>query len=368
MVICIAEDRQREEIAVKLLLLSLAKHCPHVPIELFFPPATEAFKAWAAALPQVHLRTTPIATAAGWDIKPYALLKLLTEGHREVWWIDSDIIVTRDFRQTIAPLTDADLVIAEEALYGHYRDEGYRARAWGFALGRSLPFNLNSGVMRVTQAHRLLLQQWQQLLETEVYQQAQQQPYGQKPFHLFGDQDVLTTLLSTQEFAHIPLRILKRGTAIIQYFGLAGYTIAERLQNLVDGMPPFIHAQREKPWHRSLIPPGLKPLRPYLDFVQMDISPYCFAAAPYRSQLAEDLPWLDAHSRLGKILRGLGLGNAAFIGLPIALGYSVIRAIKQMRGIDDRFDPQQAYQRVILAQTDEQTAGKASVEKVETIY
>lgn len=353
MVICIAEDRQREEIAIKLLLLSLDRHCPDLRVELFFPPAAPSFQHWLNRLPQVNLRTTPITQNAEWDIKPYALLKLLEEGHEEVWWIDSDIILTRDFRSTIrrgrlrgavGKLTPAELVTTEEALYGHYRDEGYRARAWGFAIGRSLPFNLNSGVVRVTPNHLPLLQRWRQLLESEIYQQAKHQPYGQKPFHLFGDQDVLTALLASQEFADIPLRILERGTGIIQYFGIAGYTMPERLQNLFGGLPPFIHAQREKPWHRSLTPPHFRSRRNYLEFVRMDISPYCLAAAQYRSQLPEaDLTWMDAHSQAGKILRFLGFGNAALTGLPIALMYSLIRLIKQIRGIDDRFDPQQAF-------------------------
>lgn len=346
MVICIAEDRQSEEVAVKLLLLSLTNHCPDLPIELWFPPATDALKAWLRNFPQVHLRTAPIAGTTGWNVKPYALLTLLAEGQDEVWWIDSDIILHRDFRRALnsnAPLSDATLVVTEEALYGLYRDQSYRAKAWGFTVGRLLPFNLNTGVVRVTQFHVPLLKKWVELLESEAYTSVQNLAADQKPFHLFGDQDVLTALLASQDFSDIPVHVLKRGQAIIQYFGPAGYTVQERLTNLIKGLPPFIHAQRDKPWHRPPTPPNWRPLRAYLDYVYLELSPYNTVAAQYRHAVGEDLPWLKRDSRLGQFLAALGLGNPVLTGLPIALLYSLIRLSKTIRGIRDQFDPKAAY-------------------------
>src|SRR5262249_5971923 len=61
-------------------------------------------------------------------------------------------------------------------------------------------------------------------------------------------QDALTALLASQEYANVPLKILKRGKDIIQYFGSHGYTISERLSNVVFGAPTFIHSQGPKPW------------------------------------------------------------------------------------------------------------------------
>ena len=43
-IICIAEDRLTETIAVKLLVLSIVEHCPEAKIYLIFPPATDDFK------------------------------------------------------------------------------------------------------------------------------------------------------------------------------------------------------------------------------------------------------------------------------------------------------------------------------------
>lgn len=343
MVICIAEDRQSEEIAVQLLLLSLAKHCPHVPVQLFFPPASDRFRQWLTPFPQVCLRTKPFARASEWNVKPYALLTLLREGHEQVWWIDSDIILSRDFRSTIGPLSDSTLVITEEALYGCYGDESYRARAWGFPVGRILPFNLNTGVIRVTQAHISLLQRWQKLLESEPYRKAQRLPFPEKPFHLYGDQDVLTALLASQEFADLPLRILKRGKDIIQYFGPAGFTLQERLLSSLNGLPPFIHSQRKKPWQRSNVPPNWRNLRQSIDYARLELSPYNHVASSYQHAVDADMSWLNCNSRLGKLLSAANFGNPALAGWPLAIAYSLIRLYKQLADVNDEFDPQRAY-------------------------
>ncbi len=44
-----------------------------------------------------------------------------------------------------------------------------------------------------------------------------------------GDQDVLTALLTSTEFADIPLKMLRRGKDIVQFDGVWGYTTTERL-------------------------------------------------------------------------------------------------------------------------------------------
>lgn len=345
MIVCIAEDRISEESAVRLLLLSLAKHCLDIQIILYFPPATDEFKTWLMRLPQVNLRCTTFSEALGWNVKPYALLALLEEGHQEVWWIDSDIIVTRDFRRPIGKLTDSTLVVTEDALFGFYQDDSYRARAWGLEVGRLLPFCLNTGVVRVTQYHIPLLQRWQQLMKDEAYLKAQTLPYNCKPFHMFGDQDVLTALLASREFSDIPLKILHRGRDIIQYFGPAGYTLQERFLNLIKGLPPFIHSQGEKPWYRQKTPPQWQDFFQYLQYVRLEVSPYNCVAFSYKQQVGKDIDWLICSSRLGKLFSMMGFGNASLTGMPLAVIYALWRFSKQLIGVNDRFDPQQAYQK-----------------------
>ncbi len=347
MVVCIAEDRISEESAVRLLLLSLAKHCPDVPIVLYFPPATEVFKTWLGQFDQVELRCTPFSKVSGWSVKPSVLLALLEEGQEEVWWIDSDIILSCDFRPSISNLDNSMLVVTEEALFGFYQDNGYRAKAWGFEVGRVLPFCLNTGVIRVTRHHIPLLQRWQQLMNEDAYLKTQTLPYNQKPFHLFGDQDILTAVLSSREFSDIPLKVLYRGKEIIQYFGPAGYTLQERLLNLIQGLPAFIHSQGEKPWHRQKSPPEWTDFLQYLNYVRLEVSPYNNVAQQYKQQVEQELDWLMCSSRLGQFFSAIGFGNAALTGMPLAIIYSLWRLSKQLRGITDYFDPQTAYQKYL---------------------
>jgi hypothetical protein len=343
MVICIGEDRESELDAVKLLVYTLSLHMPHARVELFYPPASDAFKEWLTKFPGVRLTTQRVTQSTGWDVKPQLLLHLLDAGHSEVVWMDSDILVCGDFLKPLGPLDDHTLVATEEALYGQYRDEGFRAKAWRFEVGRALPFVLNSGVVRVTQRHVPLLRRWQQLLETDAYRAAQKAKSSQKPFHLFSDQDVLTALLCSCEFADIPIKILRRGVDIIQDFGPSGYTLSERWGNLTRGRATLLHCQRDKPWRRAEKPPRFWQWKPYLKYLRLETSPYALAAARHRDATGEPMHWLTTRTAGGKFLKALGLGHPALTGWPLSAMYTASRTIKRIRRIDDRFDPAAAY-------------------------
>ena len=341
MVVCIAEDRLGEQIGVKLLVASLSRHCPGFPIEVFHPPADDKMQRWIARFPHATLRTTPPVSARGWNIKPFALKAMLAAGHDEVWWIDSDVLVYSDFRNLFADLQPQDLVAAEEAIAGKYRDDGYRARAWGLELGRALPFSLNTGVVRFTQAHRDLLDAWCEAVDSPLYLQAQSLKVHERPFHLIGDQDVLTALLCEKHFANIPLKILERGRHIIQDLGAAGYTPAERARNLFRP-PALLHTPRDKPWHRSDTAPPLLPLRNYIGYVRLESSPYCLAAADYIDDVDDPIWWVRSRSAGGRLMRVLGAGQPALTGLPLALLYQVEKMLVPHHRIDDQFDPGKA--------------------------
>ena len=319
MIVCIVEDRKSFEVPVKLLILSLARHCPGLPVELFFPTPSRDFSDWLAKFPNVKLNQTQLAQDDGWNIKPQALLTLLRNGHDEVVWIDSDIIVTRDFRSAFNCLPAHTIGLTEEALWGSYSDaNAWRAARWGLEIGRSLPFTVNTGVIRVTQAHIPLLTTWQDLLASKDYRDAQRLETAQRPGHLFGDQDVLTALLSSTEFADIDIRFLRRGSEIIQYFGLSGYTCAERIKNAVKGPPCFVHSQVFKPWVKFDKPRSIENLRDLFDTLYLDLSHYTLAAAKYTKDLDEPCPWVAPQSAIAAVMRGLGLWYPPLVGLPIA--------------------------------------------------
>ena len=71
-----------------------------------------------------------------------------------------------------------------------------------------------------------------------MYRDEQTKVWDSRGVHMVGDQDVLTALLCSEEFSDVPIEIFYRGSGIIQYFGLYGFTLRERLRCLINGLPP----------------------------------------------------------------------------------------------------------------------------------
>jgi hypothetical protein len=326
LIVCIAENRPGFQPSVKLLLMSLTRHCPNLSIRLFFSAAKEEFVSWVKQYEHVKLDVDPLPTAYSHNVKPQALLHMMDEGYDDIVWIDSDIIVARDISHLFHKLAPEVLVITEEAMCrSRYDPDGLRARLWGFKLARIHPFVLNTGVIRVTKSHRAFLSRWRELLEAGQYARFQRLNWRCRPLHMIGDQDVLTALLASEEFANVPLKILERGKDIIQYFGSHGYTVSERFSNVWIGGPTFIHSQGPKPWihdwHRR---PG-RGVRESWEMLHLDLSPYTLAARKYRDNLGCDASWMRSHSILSSFLRGLGLWYPPLVGLPFAAAADLFR-------------------------------------------
>ena len=327
-VICIAEDRLSCEPSVRLLLMSLHRHCGDQKIELFYPPADEKFRSWLEQFPAVNLNATPVPGAWGWNVKPQAILALFERGYGDVLWIDSDILITRNFEKDFRGLPPTIMVLTEEALYGAHEDpNGLRARLWGLRVGRSLPFTANTGVLRATTVHANLLKRWILFLEDAEYREAQGKDWFERPAHVYGDQDVLTALLASEEYANVPLKFLRRGKDIIQFFGPCGYTFSERLYNIVYGMPPFIHSQVVKPWLKEDAG-GPTDWRQPFNSLYLQLSPYTISARKYRRRLP-DAEWMNATSFLGKVLRVCGFYYPPLTGLPLAIASDIFSLAKR---------------------------------------
>ncbi len=328
-IICIAEDRVSCEPAVKLLLLSLRDQQSKLAIRLFYANAPIAFVEWSKRCPNVRVEETTLKKGMGWNIKPDALLHLLDEGFEEVIWIDSDILVVNNPDVIFAKLDEDVLVAAEDAL-GEDRDDGdaKRAQLWGLEAGRQVPFGLNSGVLRVTRAHHPLLLRWRELLKDSRYQECQTKPWKQRPPHMLGDQDVLTALLTSKEFSSIPLHFLRRGRDILQFNGVFGYTIPERLKNLAGSGPTFIHSFGDKPWAKDWSTETAAGPLEYFKKMYLDLSPYTISALCYRSQMECETDWMKPHFALSRMLRAVGLGSSAAAGLPLAIVGDSALAVK----------------------------------------
>jgi hypothetical protein len=131
------------------------------------------------------------------------------------------------------------------------------------------------------------------------------------------------TYSAASEFYDIPV------SGIIQYFGLYGFSVAERFTCIVWGMPIFIHSQGVKPW---LTGSSAKPggFRRKVDAAYLDLSPYILAA----SALApiDTRSWTRPRSALSSALRNIGFGYAPLVGFPIAVAFDLARmASRTMR-------------------------------------
>jgi lipopolysaccharide biosynthesis glycosyltransferase len=331
--ICVAEDREAFEPCLKLLLRSLSLHCPGMAISLFYPVANQAFLRWASAYPQVQLRADRLKNGYGWNVKPQAIMQLLDAGFDEVIWIDSDVLVTRDIRPLFHALDEAVFVATEQMLAPNRQDDdraGLRAQLWQLSVGRVLRTGLNSGVLRATRQHYRLMERWWELLRSDEYQSCQQKEWRKRPIHMLGDQDVLMALLTSTEFAHIPLRTLRRGKHIVQFDGIWGYTTAERTRNLLGDGPTFIHSIGGKPWAARWESERPNHLGEYLKMVYLDVSPYTLSSAKFSQDLGCDTNWMRAHYKLSSILRSVAMQHPALTGLPMAVFADVARLIKHV--------------------------------------
>jgi hypothetical protein len=283
LVVCCYEDRARDLVGLKLLVLSLKRHCPSLAVRVASPCADDRCKEFLQSVPNVTLVPLKGSMLSGWDVKPLVLLDTLQAGATAAVWLDSDILVNGDAEEFLRSFGDNQLVAAQERPWVRNDGGTLRTRLWGLPVGRSVPRTVNTCVLRVTAAHRELLQAWAACLRDSLYQRAQRQPVMERPFHLFGDQEVLTALLGSAQFAHIPIRYLLRGRDIAHCFHADGYTVGERVRNLGRGLPLFVHGQGPRVWD----------LQARRDMPYLDVSAFLWLARQYRDDLRGDVAWMD---------------------------------------------------------------------------
>ena len=142
---------------------------------------------------------------------------------------------------------------------------------------------------------------------------------------MFGDQDVLTALLSSEDFCHVPVKVLRRGRDIVQYYERFGFTLTERAICMMKGMPVFIHQMGWKPW-LSAGEEELKGFRGKIIAAYQDTSPYTIAAIKLEPKINYD--WMRPRSKLSSVLETVGFGHPSLTGLPIAIIFDLERLVK----------------------------------------
>lgn len=318
MLACVYEDRASDVVAVKLLVASLERHCPGLAVEVTVPDADAATRAWFTGRPYTRLRTerlTPerLGTPGGYDVKPFLLGRALADGAAEAVWIDSDVIVAGDIRPLFAGAAPEALGVTEEIFGVSHEGGTVRTAGMGLPVGRRMRRTANTSVLRVTAAHAALLTEWGHWLCAPAYRVAQAAEWYDRPLWFLTDQEVLTGLLGSARFAHVPIRWLRRGPDIAHCFHLGGtgYTVFQRLANVTRGRtPPFVHSVGERPWR----PSGGRPT------LHLETSPYTLAAAAYRDVVGESLPWTSATLPAARACRALARDGLTASGLLPALG------------------------------------------------
>lgn len=328
--ICISENRQQDEVGVKLLILSLTKHEPTAIIHLFIDDLSQGLKEWLSSFKNAQCEHLAIDPSLGWNIKAKVLFKLFSDGMDSVVWLDSDIILTAPISRFFFGLKDETFITAEE--YYTFRNQGVltRTRGWGLVTGRELPFTPNNCIIRATKTHISFLKEWQTLLDTPEYRKVQADSWEKRPFYMMGDQDVMSALMGSAQFSDMDIRRIRRGPDIAQCFGPDGYSPTERLQNLWR-LPPFVHAQGGKPWRLDA---GSKTYH--------YVSPYWYAAHAYFDDLrTEERGWLENRPPAAKLLHWLSFGNPNLAGFLPSLHFLVIKRIKAIFRIlkRSRFGP-----------------------------
>jgi hypothetical protein len=318
MIVVTAEDRPGALVGLKVLALSLARHCPGVELHVFAPAFPVAFERWAGGQRALCLHQTPPGWPSSWSIKPAALLDRLDAGGDAVVWLDADIVLTRDVRATWSRVPAETMMVATETRWPGGGD-GSRARtaAFGLEVGRVFPRAINSSVIRVTSAHRSLITAWRDLLQEPAYLDAQARPIEGRPRHLVGDQDALAALIGSARFADLPVKLLEPPSEILHaaWGAYDAYPLAHRLRHVIGGLPPVVHALgRPKPWDAASA-----------GRLSAGLSPYCAVASEYSDALDEPAPWLRPTTTFARACQALTLGHPALRDLPATLAVAVAK-------------------------------------------
>jgi hypothetical protein len=310
-----------------LMAESLCATDRDVSLHLTVPDAPESVLAWARSRPEVVVSTARPEGGTGWDVKPWLLLQQLNEGVSSALWLDDDIIVTHPVSRMLREFPSDVLLFAEE--WGRWTVPV--SHMWGMRSVRPVQL-FNNCFIRVTQAHRLLLERWLQMTRDPRYREAQALPYAKRPIQAQHDGWLLVALLESEEFGQLPFEYIRSGRHIAQCAGSSGFRPSDRLLAIFRGLPPLIHGLGRKPWEvrreRNRIQRFL------LDFAT-DVSPYVLAARRVAQDIDIPLDWLRPRTRLGALSRSLTGGHPAMAGLPLATIHAAHVGLRRMMGLNE---------------------------------
>lgn len=297
------EDRKSHETGIKLLILSFTSYHSDIDFYAFVPNASEKFLKWCAGRDVKCIQESP-SKQSGFNIKPDLLLWGLDKGYERVTFIDADIILTRALPKFFMDPAEDAIIASQTAPLNKVRTK-VRTDFWGFKQGRRFIRDPSGCFLSASKKHRSLLNSWAKLLTDERYLSAKNLQDEKTLIPVRGDDEVLSALLGSEQYAHLKLVFLNSTSQIAQCGTPGSYTVHSRLRSLLGHKPYLIHAVGNKPWLRE---------EPYYKH------PYSIEARAYANQLDEECNWsIKASHQRDKLWSRVYYNNSAMCDLPAAL-------------------------------------------------
>lgn len=326
MLACVYEDRVKQLPGVMLLVHTLARYCPDMPIRLRIPDAPLETRNWLRRYPLVTLLDTPLEGRGSYNVKASVLLDGLASGASCCLWLDTDVLINGSL--AFIQLVPDDVFVATADPWIYSLGASYRAEMFGLESGRELDGPLNSAVVRVTRQHEPLLRAWAAILKSPDYLAEQSKPVAVRNPLMLGDQDALSALLASKPFALVPVRVLEHPSEILQHHGPGAFGPKARVRLWKNGLPPLLHAMGAvKPWNMSDRPSPRRDFKNYYERLYLESSPYVTVARRYRRLFGADAHWLELQSLISKYSLTLTKNNPVISGTLQATLHQARRAL-----------------------------------------
>lgn len=307
---CTFENRRESWIGLKLLALSLERHCKAFVLCVGVLEDQPELSDWLRrhAPHAVQVPVPPFRDAWSiWSVKPRLMLQLFEQGYTDVTWLDADLIVLRDLAPLIDPLDDETILMAQELDYAFEFNRPVM-NAYAMEPRRELPGCVNTCVLRATTHHAALLEKLIACMDSPFFREQTNTPGPQRMIKWHYDQTIMEMLLTTGNAdwaTTAPVKLIPAGSGVIQELGVTRYYLHDRLLNgLRLNRPWIVHCLGMKPWDRN---PAARSVRA--------VSVFSAFAEKYRDEVEEPMPWANksgANSRIGRLL---SLGQPHWMGI-----------------------------------------------------
>jgi hypothetical protein len=307
---CTFENRPESWIGLKLLALSLERHCRDFTLCVGMLEGQEEMAAWLRRrAPHAVVVPVPAFRDAWsvWSVKPRLMLQLFAQGYTDVTWLDADLIVLRDLAPLLAPLDDDTVLMARELDYPFDFNRPV-LEAYGMEPKRELAGGVNTCLMRMTPRHEPLLHRLMECMDAPFFRDQTSLPPDRRMIKWHYDQTIMEMLLSCGDASwtpSAPVELIPAGSGVIQELGATRYYLKDRLRNgLGLNRPWLVHCLGMKPWDRN----------PRARYVRADAVFSAFAEQ-YRDEVDEPMPWTRQGGLSNVFARVLSLGQPHWMGI-----------------------------------------------------